>query len=165
LIENIASHLYNPTAHTKICVLGAFTEMFEHHASPSPEELSIMQSIYNHISTDPSTSQVLMDLLKKPFYDLRKASYSLLYSICQYTWGISSIATTPGLIELLLNRQVEIEIEGFTWKFSVLQRILENKDSKTVLGLQPYFDVLQYLKSGIIYVPEKSTPIVKDEIG
>jgi len=164
LIENISSYLNSSVTDTNACVLGAFSEMFDKRFSFTPEEISLMELVYNNISTDPTTSQVLMEFLKKPFYVLRKASYSLLYSISQYTWGITSIATTPGLIELLLNRQAEIEIEGFTWKFSIFQRMIENKESKTILGLQLYYDVLQYVKCGIIYVPAQSVPVVKEEV-
>jgi len=163
LIKSMSSYL-DSSSDSKMVVLGAFSEMFEQRVSRSTDELTLMEIIYNTISEDPPTSLVLMVLVKKPFYDIRKAAYSLIFAISRYDWGTKQIVNTPGFIELLLNRQVETEIEGFTWKFSIIERILENTNCKTLLGLQAYYDSLQYIKCGIIYVPGQSTPIVKEEV-
>jgi len=164
LIENIAQTLNNPTTEDKVHTLAFFTEIFENRVSKTPEEIKQMNYLYNSISTEEPTSNLLMDYLKKPFFELRKASYGLIFSVCQYDWGATAIFNTPGLFELLLNRQVEIEPEGFSWKFSIFQRLVHLQDSKDILGLQRYYDALQYLKNGIIYIPTESLPVLKDEV-
>jgi len=78
--------------------------------------------------------------------------------------GALSIVNTPGLFELLLNRQKETYPEGFSWKFSIFQRLVDLADSKSILGLERYYDALQYLKNGIIFVQAQSVPVLKDEV-
>jgi len=164
LIESVAIVVTDPMIESKIIALSCFTEIFDNRLSKTPTEINQMNSIYNMISTEEPTTSLLMDYLKKPFYEIRKASYSLLNSVCQYPWGALYINNTPGLFELLLNRKVETDPEGFNWKFSIFQRLVGLEDSKAILGLTRYYDALQYLKNGIMYVPAQSVPVLKDEV-
>jgi 26S proteasome non-ATPase regulatory subunit 5 len=164
LIENIALVVVDSLMDTKVNALACFTEIFENRITKTPLEVNQLNSIYHMISTEEPTATLLMDYLKKPFYEIRKASYSLLFSVAQYSWGALSIVNTPGLFELLLNRQKETYPEGFSWKFSIFQRLVDLADSKSILGLERYYDALQYLKNGIIFVQAQSVPVLKDEV-
>jgi hypothetical protein len=62
----------------------------------------------------------------------------------------------PSLLLLLRNL-------GMTWKFVILQTVVGHPSSKEILGLQKYYECLEYVKRGIHFKKGEAVPTLKDE--
>uniref|UniRef100_A0A6B2LAY5 26S proteasome non-ATPase regulatory subunit 5 n=1 Tax=Arcella intermedia TaxID=1963864 RepID=A0A6B2LAY5_9EUKA len=161
LLLNLSPYFDCADNDLKIILLNAVSEMF---GNSLKDENPNIHTLYTSLSLNPPTTQIMLNFIRKPFFEVRKAAYSVLYAIAKFNWGISEIAATPGLLDFLLNRQNEPEIEGLTWRFSIFEKILENPDGKQCVGIEKYYNILEYAKRGIVFVPGQSEPIVKKEI-
>jgi 26S proteasome non-ATPase regulatory subunit 5 len=149
---------------SKICVLSALTEIFEKRATLGVEESKQLEILFNCLSKEIEDDVIvyLMDLLKKPYLDLRIASYAFISGIIRYDWGIQKISSTPGFLDFLLTREKEIELEGNTWKFVIFQKLVEHPKCKDIIGSYQFLNCIEYLKRGVYWKKAESKVEVED---
>jgi len=164
IVKEMGFHLQDTDLDTKLAGYYAFTQIFENFQQSSHGEVGKCKIIYENMLDDPETTQFILETLKKPFFDVRKAAYAMLKAIAAFDWGIMHIIQVPGFLEHLLNRNVETVTEGFSWKYNILQCITENSNVRNILSPEQYYAILFYLKCGIIHVPAVSAPLVKEEV-
>eukprot|EP01125_Pyxidicula_operculata_P018369 TRINITY_DN6520_c0_g1_i1.p1 TRINITY_DN6520_c0_g1~~TRINITY_DN6520_c0_g1_i1.p1 ORF type:complete len:368 (-),score=62.66 TRINITY_DN6520_c0_g1_i1:22-1125(-) len=127
----------------KIAVLSSIAEILE---SKSLNEQTI-SNVFNSICTNPPLAQLCNEFLRSSFYELRHASYSLLFSLSKSTaWGINNIVNAPALLENLLNRDAEVIPEGLSWRYAILKRLFENEHAVTILSTDQYNAINFYLR-------------------
>jgi len=148
----------------KIAFLKSLSEMLERKTT-SPEESTTLMTIFDSIEAQlgDSFGSLCLTFLKKPFWELREATYIVVKGTCRYGWGIMKLLKAAGLFEFFLNRNSEIEYQGSEWKFVTLQTLVGHPKAKELLGLQMYHDCLEYLRHGIHYKPTEAATILKDE--
>jgi len=145
-------------------VLSALTEIFEKRATLGVEESKQLEILFNCLSKEIEDDVIvyLMDLLKKPYLDLRIASYAFISGIIRYDWGIQKISSTPGFLDFLLTREKEIELEGNTWKFVIFQKLVEHPKCKDIIGSYQFLNCIEYLKRGVYWKKAESKVEVED---
>lgn len=67
--------------------------------------VSLTKSWFDCLGEDPLG--MIVSLCKQPFADIRQSSLDVLCSISTQTWGQEYIANCPGLVEFLLDRNIE----------------------------------------------------------
>jgi len=147
----------------KICVLNSFKEIIE-RKDPSPNEIILVEKLCYLLSQEVEQNLLLylLQQMKSPYIEMRISAYSIIHSLVLYRFGIENFVKTAGLLEYLLTRDREIDLEGCNWKFIIFQRLVEFPDAKELLGIIAYRDCIEYLKHGITWVNSKSQVAIDD---
>eukprot|EP01126_Amoeba_proteus_P020493 TRINITY_DN2083_c0_g1_i16.p1 TRINITY_DN2083_c0_g1~~TRINITY_DN2083_c0_g1_i16.p1 ORF type:complete len:120 (-),score=26.88 TRINITY_DN2083_c0_g1_i16:91-450(-) len=114
--------------------------------------------------TGESLMVFILELLKKPFYELRDAVYVTLKGLSRYAWGLKKIAESRDIVDVLLSRNSESSPEGQFWKFTLLENFVSHPEGKKILGLQCFYDCSEYIASGPHFQRASSIPVLKDEV-
>jgi len=114
--------------------------------------LKLVKSWFNLLCDKPL--EVIVSLCKQPFADIRVASLEVLAVVASQPWGQESIAKHPGLIEFLLDRNIESFKECKQEKFVVVKNLTQAKpdliDTETMQKLK------QFVSEGPFYVDVKT---------
>ncbi|KAI8424332.1 hypothetical protein MSG28_002875 [Choristoneura fumiferana] len=96
---------------------------------------------FRTLSVQPGPMEVLVEICKNPFPDIRSAGFSLLDAVCQHQWGEELVARTAGFVEFLLDRSVSFTKELKESKYDIVKRLSHSLafDNNTVLRLQLLF--------------------------
>ncbi|KAK2576732.1 hypothetical protein KPH14_005385 [Odynerus spinipes] len=81
--------------------------------------LSLTKSWFDALGDD--SLGIIVALCKQPFADIRSASLKVLMVVASQAWGQEYISTHPGLIEFLLDRNIEAFKECKETKFKVVE--------------------------------------------
>jgi len=154
---------YASWSRMKICVLNSFKEIIE-RKDPSPNEIILVEKLCYLLSQEVEQNLLLylLQQMKSPYIEMRISAYSIIHSLVLYRFGIENFVKTAGLLEYLLTRDREIDLEGCNWKFIIFQRLVEFPDAKELLGIIAYRDCIEYLKHGITWVNSKSQVAIDD---
>ena len=110
--------------------------------------LSLTKSWFDALGDDPL--DIIVRLCKLPFPDIRQASLNVLVTISTQTWGQEYIANYPGLVEFLLDRNVEAFKNCKDLKYQLVKNLCDSDadvfDSGTMQRLKTY------LRQGPFYV-------------
>lgn len=102
--------------------------------------LSLVKSWFDCLCEEPL--KMIVSLCKQPFADIRQASLEVLAVIAQQEWGQELIASHPGLVEFLLDRNVESFKECKDVKFEIVRILSESAtnvfDASTMLRLKKF---------------------------
>lgn len=118
-----------------------------------PEEqdnriLSLTKSWFDLLAEDPL--DMIVGFCKQPFADIREAGLQVLAVVASQTWGQEYMANAPGLVEFLLDRNVESFKECKEAKFQVVEILSQAGtdifDSNTVQRFK------QFVNHGPMYV-------------
>ncbi|XP_015596966.1 26S proteasome non-ATPase regulatory subunit 5 [Cephus cinctus] len=109
--------------------------------------LSLTKSWFDSLKDNPL--DMIVSLCKQPFADIRQASLEVLAVIASQAWGQEYIAVQPGLIEFLLDRNVEAFKECKEAKYEVVktlsQSVADIFDAHTIQRMK------QFIKEGPLY--------------
>lgn len=106
-----------------------------------------------------------MDLVLKPFPDIRSAGFHLLKGLCCQTWGIKEFLKYPNFVKYLLDRSTETFKETKEWKFTVVDQIIKtSKDEKDLIDAKDLKDLKAFLIRGPFWVDSESVVEVETEI-
>ena len=83
--------------------------------------LSLTKSWFDSLCEEPL--KMVVDLCKQPFADIRQASLELLAVLASQVWGQEYIAAFPGLVEFLLDRNIESFKECKEAKYDVVRNL------------------------------------------
>ncbi|XP_058791738.1 26S proteasome non-ATPase regulatory subunit 5 [Phymastichus coffea] len=86
--------------------------------------LSLTKSWFDEICEKPL--EIISSLCRQPFADIRQASLEVLAVIGAQEWGQEYIANHPGLVEFLLDRNVESFKECKEAKFEVVKNLSDS---------------------------------------
>ncbi|XP_014204526.1 26S proteasome non-ATPase regulatory subunit 5 [Copidosoma floridanum] len=110
--------------------------------------LELTKSWFNLISD--KALEVIISLCKQPFADIRVASLQVFSVIASQPWGQEYIANYPGLIEFLLDRNIESFKESKEVKFQIVKNL---KDSQSNLfDAETMQKIKQFVSEGPFYV-------------
>ncbi|XP_004925218.1 26S proteasome non-ATPase regulatory subunit 5 isoform X1 [Bombyx mori] len=102
----------------------------------------ITREWFRGLSEQPSSMDLLFDICKNPFPDIRLAAFGLLDAVSQHQWGHELIARTAGFIEYLLDRSVDFTKECKEAKYDIIKRLSNSEvfDSNITSRLQAYVE-------------------------
>lgn len=121
------------------------------------EKLFKVTELNNQITTitqkwftlvDEQPIYVFWNYAKNPFFELREAGFGVLFAISGQIWGHELIKNTPGLVEFLLDRNIEHNKECKEAKYAIIELLTQSQtfDRTTSNRLQ------NYVKEGPFYV-------------
>ncbi|KAI4502940.1 hypothetical protein M0802_001984 [Mischocyttarus mexicanus] len=110
--------------------------------------LSLTKSWFNALCDDPL--ELIVELSKQPFADIRSASLEVLATVASQAWGQEYIANSAGLIEFLLDRNIETFKECKEMKYKVVQCLSEAESHIFEAGTLQKFK--QFVNEGPFYV-------------
>ncbi|KAL3288064.1 hypothetical protein HHI36_002515 [Cryptolaemus montrouzieri] len=122
------------------------------------ENLLIANETNHHISlicrkwffalgTNPMT-EIVLKYSKNPFSELRLAGLNIIKSISNQVWGQEIIKDTPGLIEFLLDRNVETHKDCKVVKYEIIKIL----SSSTLFEQEVLKRLNLYVREGPFYV-------------
>ncbi|XP_034948264.1 26S proteasome non-ATPase regulatory subunit 5 [Chelonus insularis] len=100
--------------------------------------LTLTKSWFDSLENNPM--DMIVQLCKQPFPDIKQSSLKILLEIAMQPWGQHYIAIYPGLIEFLLNRDAEAFKECKELKYEILKSLASSDsfDSSILLRLNKY---------------------------
>ncbi|XP_050296589.1 26S proteasome non-ATPase regulatory subunit 5 [Anthonomus grandis grandis] len=97
----------------------------------------------------PDATDVIVRYAKNPFSELKLAGLGILKSLSEQHWGQEVIKNTPGLIEFLLDRNVETDKDCKEAKFDIVRNLSRSHEVFDIHTLEKF---QQYVKEGPFYV-------------
>ena len=87
---------------------------------------------------------------------IRLAGYQLLLVLAGQDWGRSLVMFQPGFCESLLDRSRENQKDGKLERWRLVERLVESRHAKQLLGPQIDIQMRQFVKEGPYYVQVQS---------
>ncbi|KAI9297434.1 hypothetical protein K502DRAFT_323254 [Neoconidiobolus thromboides FSU 785] len=97
--------------------------------------------------------KIPFDILRycsNPSVEIKIAAYRLLYTISLHRFGCELIMNDKKSMDKLLDRNMESELEGLKWKYSIINNLATNA-SLNIISPQLKEQLDLYLKQGIVY--------------
>nr|QSC88210.1 26S proteasome regulatory particle assembly chaperone 5 [Nilaparvata lugens] len=115
------------------------------------ELLQLTEKWYLSLSeTNPTLS--FMNICHLPFAELRLAGFLILQKMSIQVWGQKHVLNCPGLIEFLMDRDVEPTLECKTSKFQIVEFLVGSNTTETVFGEILYKRLVDFVRDGPCYV-------------
>jgi len=153
-IDKLELLIRNSPTEVKIRAMNALASLIKlDKENQTTELLSLTQAWYMRV---PSTIDLLINIVKQPFLDLRLAAYQLLRVMADQPWGRAVIMKQPGFCEFLMDRSGEGDKTGREEKFKIVQIVTESREAKEVLGPDMDMHMKLFVKQGPHYVQVQS---------
>ncbi|XP_058463668.1 26S proteasome non-ATPase regulatory subunit 5 [Malaya genurostris] len=108
---------------------------------------TITQAWYNDM-TEEENLNLIMDYIKNPFPDMRRAALGLLNAIIGHRWGQIYMLNTGGFMEYILDRKQEADKDVILDKYEIIRQL----SLSTVFDAQTTFELKKYVTEGAFYV-------------
>lgn len=100
----------------KIRALHCFASLIDYSQDPkAPQSGPIDHRVtlmtrewFRSLSVKPESMEILHEICKNPFPDIRLAAFNLLNAVCSHRWGEELVAKTPGMY--ILNTTIIIQL-------------------------------------------------------
>lgn len=147
--------------------LHSFSLIFESNIHSTSELKEFYDKIESKLEklTDKKMVAIVMDIVMKPFPDIRSGGFHLFKSLCTQTWAIKEFLKYPNLIKYLLDRTTETFKETKEWKFTVIDQIVKTvKHEKELIDVKELQSLKAYLLRGPFWVDAESIVEVESEV-
>ncbi|XP_039287755.1 26S proteasome non-ATPase regulatory subunit 5 [Nilaparvata lugens] len=115
------------------------------------ELLQLTEKWYLSLS-DANPTLSFMNICHLPFAELRLAGFLILQKMSIQVWGQKHVLNCPGLIEFLMDRDVEPTLECKTSKFQIVEFLVGSNTTETVFGEILYKRLVDFVRDGPCYV-------------
>lgn len=100
MIRTGASDVKVRALHCFASLVGVDTGTDEPKTRPIDHRVTLMtREWFRTLSVQPGPMEVLVEICKNPFPDIRSAGFSLLDAVCQHQWGEELVARTAGMAQ------------------------------------------------------------------
>ncbi|XP_043253995.1 26S proteasome non-ATPase regulatory subunit 5 [Colletes gigas] len=110
--------------------------------------LSLTKSWFDSLCDDPL--DMIVALCRQPFADIRQACLEVLAVVASQVWGQEYISTYPGLIEFLLDRNIESFKECKEAKYEVVKQL--SKAEQDIFDASTMQKFKEFVVQGPYYV-------------
>lgn len=110
--------------------------------------LSLTKMWFDSLCDDPL--DMLVSICRQPFADIRQAGLEVLAVIASQVWGQEYISTHPGLVEFLVDRNIESFKECKDAKYEVVRRL--SRAERDVFDADTMQKFKQFVNEGPHYV-------------
>lgn len=147
-VENVIQLIRNSSSEIKIRALHCFSGLISIDNDPSVSKAAHVDQRVTLMTRewfrtlDAKPMEVLLDMCKNPFPDIRHAAFILLNAVCQHQWGEDLVARTAGFIEFLLDRAIIYTKETNEAKYDIIKRLATSVvfDANLISRLQTYVE-------------------------
>uniref|UniRef100_T1J7S9 26S proteasome non-ATPase regulatory subunit 5 n=1 Tax=Strigamia maritima TaxID=126957 RepID=T1J7S9_STRMM len=112
--------------------------------------LSLTELWFSWLASEPM--QLLLNLCRQPFADIRCAALGILRSLAHQSWGQQKMSLYPGFLEYILDRNTEGDKEGKDLKFEIISILVSSPTSQEIFGTNGMLKLKEYYKQGPYYV-------------
>jgi len=153
-IDKLEQLITDSPTEVRIRSMNAFASLIKlDKENQTPDMLSLTESWYRRL---PSVTNIIVNIVKQPFLDLRLASYQLLLVLARQPWGRKIILRQPGFIEHLLDRNGEQDKVGREEKYTVLETIVDSGEAGDVVGEAVDQQLRLYVRLGPHFIQVQS---------
>lgn len=133
--------------HTLANVIHIETELI------TPEILRINETWFNQLGNISLLS--LLEMARQPFSDLKAAALLIILNMANQKWGVNKILENPEVIEYLLDRRTETEVQALHMKYNILKTMITSmtEESHYHIRARDYENIAQYVRQGPFYAP------------
>lgn len=110
--------------------------------------LTLVKSWFDCLGEEPL--KMILSICKQPFADIRQGGLEVLVVIASQAWGQEYIASHPGLIEFLLDRNIETFKECKEIKFEVVRQLSEAESN--IFDAQQIEKFKKFVSEGPFYI-------------
>ncbi|KXJ73008.1 hypothetical protein RP20_CCG016736 [Aedes albopictus] len=147
-LKHFSAVIRNLPNDLKIRLLGCLRSMFDVDSAAADNQISsLTQSWYDNLAEQDNLNLV-MDYIKNPFPDMKRAALGLLKAIVGHRWGQTYLLNTGGFVEYLLDRKQEADKDVVLDKYEVILVLA----ASTVFDEQTASELKRYVLEGPFYV-------------
>jgi 26S proteasome non-ATPase regulatory subunit 5 len=148
-LKKIAEIIKKMPSELRVRGLNNLTRIFSLNKSEQDNRiLSLIKSWFDSLSDEPL--KLIVSLSKQPFADIRQASLEVLHVIASQEWGQEYIANYPGLVEFLLDRNIESYKKCKEIKFEIVKNLSESVPN--IFDAQTMQRFNKFINEGAFYV-------------
>lgn len=148
-LKKISEVIKKMPTYFRLCGLNNLTLILNVKKSEQDNRIvSLTKSWFDALDEEPL--KMLIELCKQPFADIRQASLQLLGVVASQVWGQEYIASFPGLIEFLLDRNVESFKECKEAKYEVVKNLSNSVDN--IFDTNTMQKFVDYVNNGPFYI-------------
>jgi 26S proteasome non-ATPase regulatory subunit 5 len=123
-IKSVSKSLPSVPSETKVRSLNCLENLLQIE-EPNNQIMAITKKWYSLIDDNPT--DFIWNYAKNPFSELRLGGFGVLKAIAGQVWGQEAIRDTPGMLEFLLDRNVETMKECKEAKYGIVE-LLANSE-------------------------------------
>ncbi|XP_062561042.1 26S proteasome non-ATPase regulatory subunit 5 [Armigeres subalbatus] len=147
-LHHISTVVRNLPNDLKMRLLNCLQLMFANDSTMADNQISsILQSWYDNL-TEQDNLNFVMDYIRNPFPDMKRAALGLLKAIVGHRWGQTYLLNTGGFVEYLLDRKQEADKDVVLDKYEVIRML----SMSSVFDEQTASDFRRYVSEGAFYV-------------
>ncbi|XP_075227143.1 26S proteasome non-ATPase regulatory subunit 5 [Lycorma delicatula] len=114
------------------------------------ELLDLTKDWFFHLSEDPIVN--MLNICRQPFTEMKLAGFLVLQNIARQEWGQHLINNCPGLLEFLMDRDVEPNLQCKTEKFKIVEILGGSHTAASVFGETVHHRLQEFVKEGPCFV-------------
>lgn len=161
-IEKLENLIKDSPTEIRIRGMNAFASLIKLDKENQTAEFLLMTESWFTRALGHRPVNLLAELVKQPFPELRLAAYLILQNIAKQVWGRRLILREPGFPELLLDRSQERVKDGQDAKFHLMTCLTESGDSADTVGAEMDVLLREYVRRGPYYVQVQSQVAFED---
>lgn len=148
-LEKVSEMVRNSPTEIKVRALHCFTNLIavendsNNRNSPVDHRVTLLtREWFRSMSSHPSAMDMLYEICKNPFPEIKLAALSLLDAVCQHQWGEELVGRVGGFLEYLLDRSVDHTKEAKEVKYDIIRRLANSVafDANLLTRLQTYVE-------------------------
>ncbi|XP_046570431.1 26S proteasome non-ATPase regulatory subunit 5-like [Haliotis rubra] len=160
-MKRVGKLIQNSISETKTRCLQAVASLLQLKVEDQTAEfLALTETWFSHLF--PKPFDVLWDIVKQPFSDLRCSTYGIFQALALQPWGQKLMNEAPGFCEFVLDRTTENCKEGKESKYEVICTLAQSPTVIDSFGRPFYVRVMEYYKQGAFYVQAQSEVALED---
>ncbi|XP_055628532.1 26S proteasome non-ATPase regulatory subunit 5 [Toxorhynchites rutilus septentrionalis] len=132
----------------KLRLLSCLQVLFSVESSTADNQISTITQTWYCDFAEEENLNLVMDFIRNPFPDMKRAALALLKAIITHRWGQVYLLNTGGFIEYLLARQQEADKDVILDKYEIIRQLA----SSTVFSGQIMSDLKKYVSEGAFYL-------------
>uniref|UniRef100_A0A182R513 26S proteasome non-ATPase regulatory subunit 5 n=1 Tax=Anopheles funestus TaxID=62324 RepID=A0A182R513_ANOFN len=131
----------------KVRLIECLTNLLSGGNEPIDNMISSITQEWYEAMTDSQDLEMVHDLFKVPFPNIKMAALKLLSAIVDHRWGQQFFQNTAGFNELLLNRRMDNDVNVAQFKYDVIKKL----SLSTTLESFVANALKQYVSDGAFY--------------
>lgn len=147
-LKHFSAVIQNLPNDLKMRLLRCLQSLFSIDSAAADNQITtIVQTWYDYM-TEEENLNLVMDYIKNPFPDMKRAALALLKTIVSHRWGQVYMLNTGGFVEYLLDRKQGGDKDVILDKFEIIRQLA----SSTVFDEQTLSELKKYVSEGAFYV-------------
>uniref|UniRef100_A0AAG5CR24 26S proteasome non-ATPase regulatory subunit 5 n=1 Tax=Anopheles atroparvus TaxID=41427 RepID=A0AAG5CR24_ANOAO len=146
-LKELPNVLHTTTEAFKVRFIECLTNLLSAESEPVDNRISSITQKWYETMTEREDLEMVQELFKVPFPDIKMATLRLLSVIVDYRWGQMFFQNTACFGETLLNRALDVDVNVTQYKYDVIKKLSQSATLDSFAS-----DALkQYVSEGAFY--------------